>query len=85
MSLTNTEVVDRVKGIADALGADGYVLAVEGPSDGRVIARIIATPDACPDCLVPKQVMGGLLAHAIGDPSLDADAIDVVYPVEASH
>jgi hypothetical protein len=85
MSLTNAEITERVSDIAAALAADGYVLTVEVPSAGRVTARIEATPEACAECLVPKQVMGGLIAQAISDPSLDAGAIEVVYPVESDH
>lgn len=82
MTLTNTEVTERLSDIAAALAADGYLLTVDGPSDGRLTARIEATPEACAECLVPKQVMGGLLARAIGDDSLAEDAIDLSYPVD---
>lgn len=85
MSLTQAEITERIQGIAAALGADGYDLSVEVPAEGRVTARIVAGPEACADCLVPKRVMGGLLAQAIGDPAIGEDAIDLVYPVETSH
>ena len=80
--LTNTEVTERVSAVATALAADGYVLTVAGPEAGRLTARIEARPDACAECLVPKQVMGGLLAQAIGDASLGEDVIDMLYPVD---
>lgn len=83
MTLTNAEVAHRLSSITVALAADGYLLTVDGPSDGRLTARIEATPEACAECLVPKQVMGGLLAQAIGDASLGEDAIDLSYPVDA--
>jgi hypothetical protein len=81
--MTNAEVTEKLSSIAAALAADGYVLTVDGPSEGRLTARIEATPEACAECLVPKQVMGGLLAQAIGDASIGEDAIDLRYPVDA--
>jgi hypothetical protein len=83
VSLTNAEVTERLSSIAAALAADGYLLTVDGPSEGRITASIEATPEACAECLVPKRVMGGLLAQAIGDVSLGEDAIDLRYPVDA--
>jgi hypothetical protein len=83
VTLTNAEVTQRLSSITAVLAADGYLMTVDGPSDGRLTARIEATPEACAECLVPKQVLGGLLAQAIGDASLGEDAIDLRYPVDA--
>ena len=43
----------------------------------RVRVTIIATPEACADCLVPKDLMRGILGQACGMPP---DAIDLTYP-----
>ena len=47
---------------------------------GRVRVMISATPDACADCLVPKDLMRGILGQALGVPD---DAIDLTYPADA--
>ena len=83
MALNNAEINERLASVAAALAADGYVLTVDGPSAGRLRARIDATPEACAECLVPKQIMGSLLAQAIGDTSFGEDAIDLSYPADA--
>jgi hypothetical protein len=38
---------------------------------------ITATPQACADCLVPKDLMRGILGQAFGIPP---DTIDLTYP-----
>jgi hypothetical protein len=43
----------------------------------RVRVTITATPQVCADCLVPKDLMRGILGQAFGVPS---DAIDLTYP-----
>ena len=46
-----------------------------GPGVTRV--TISAAPQACADCLVPKDLMRGILGQALGVPP---DAIDLTYP-----
>jgi hypothetical protein len=43
----------------------------------RVRVTISATPQACADCLVPENLMRGILGQALGVPE---DAIDLTYP-----
>ena len=43
----------------------------------RILVTISATPEACADCLVPKDLMRGILEQALGVP---ADTIDLTYP-----
>jgi hypothetical protein len=82
MNLTIEEITARLQPITAALAADGYELSVTGPEAGRLTAQVRATPEACADCLVPKQVMGALLAQAIGTGGPTAEEIDLVYPAE---
>jgi hypothetical protein len=39
-----------------------------------------ATPEGCPDCLVPKDLMRGILGQALGVPR---DSIDLTYPSDS--
>jgi hypothetical protein len=58
------------------LSADGY--ALDASEDGeRVVVDIIATPEACEDCLAPPDVMRAILGKSLAIP---ADAIDLHYP-----
>jgi len=56
----------------------GYHMAIE-ELDSRLAVTITAGPDACEDCLVPKDLMRGILSQQLG---VDGDSIDITYPVD---
>jgi hypothetical protein len=70
---------ERTVALRSSLAADGYLLdtAEQGT---RVRVTISATPQACADCLVPKDLMRGILGQALGVPD---DTIDLTYPLDA--
>jgi hypothetical protein len=69
---------ERMADIATMLAADGYNLAVA--EDGRRVALTVSPgPDACEDCLVPKDVFRGIAANQLG---IEGDLIDITYPVD---
>ena len=45
---------------------------------------VLAGPDACAECLVPKDIMSGILSDALGS-SAPAARIQLSYPGESSH
>ena len=67
---------ERAGEIAATLAADGYYLQIAEEGD-RVRVTITAGPDACADCLVPENLMRGILGQALGVPQ---DTIDLTYP-----
>ena len=67
---------ERAAEIAATLAADGYHLQIAETCD-RVRVTITAGPEACADCLVPENLMRGILAQALGVPG---DSIDLTYP-----
>jgi hypothetical protein len=69
---------EKMADIATMLAADGYRLAVE-ENGQRVALTVSPGPDACEDCLVPKDVLRGIAAHQLG---VDGDLIDIAYPVD---
>ena len=69
---------ERMADIATMLAADGYNLAVA--EDGQRVALTVSPgPDACEDCLVPKDVFRGIAANQLG---IEGDQIDITYPVD---
>ena len=51
-----------------------------GPGVTRVTrVTISAAPQACADCLVPKDLMRGILSQQLG---IDGGMIDIAYPVD---
>jgi hypothetical protein len=72
---------ERSVAIRSTLAADGYQMEM-AEQGGRVLVTIIATEQACADCLVPKDLMRGILADALGVPSA---TIDLTYPLDSPH
>jgi hypothetical protein len=70
---------ERAVVLRSTLAADGYELDV-AEGGGRVRVTITATDQACADCLVPKDLMRGILAQALGVPQ---DSIDLTYPIDS--
>ena len=66
--------------IRASLEADGYLLDVREDGE-RLDAQISAGPDACEDCLVPKDLMKVMLEQALGVP---AQSIELRYPGESA-
>jgi hypothetical protein len=62
-----------VEELAASLEADGYHLSI------HVSVVITATPGACEDCLVPKDLMRGILSQELG---VRPDSIDIAYPAD---
>jgi hypothetical protein len=67
---------ERAMALRSSLATDGYHMEIAEAGD-RVRVTINATPEACADCLVPKDLMRGILGQALGVPE---DAIDLIYP-----
>jgi hypothetical protein len=67
-----------VESIRSTLLADGYEMEVREAGE-RVGVRITATPDACEECLVPKELMLTMLEQALEVPSA---SIDLAYPLD---
>jgi hypothetical protein len=72
---------ERTVALRGTLQADGYLLDI-AEEGSRIRATITATPEACADCLVPKDLMRGILGQALGVPP---DAIDLTYPSTSPH
>lgn len=69
---------ERAVALTSALEADGYHMAIE--EAGATLSVVItAGPDACEDCLVPKDLMRVMLSTELG---VDAAFIDITYPVD---
>jgi hypothetical protein len=62
---SGAELDDALQGLRDVLGADGYRLDYAVHGDRELVVSVLAGPDACADCLVPRQVMEGILADAL--------------------
>jgi hypothetical protein len=69
----------RLRPLQSSLRADGYQLEAREGS-GRIGIQISASAGACADCLVPKDVMRGIVGQVLG---VAEDIIDLSYPGES--
>jgi hypothetical protein len=69
---------ERAVALTAALEADGYHMAID-EQDARLAVVITAGPEACEDCLVPKDLMRSMLGSELG---VDAAIIDITYPAD---
>jgi hypothetical protein len=76
------EVMQRLEPVSRMLGGDGYSLQVELHEDGLIAVAVEATPEACVDCLVPSEVMEGVLRANLGEDDLQAGGHELTlkYP-----
>jgi hypothetical protein len=81
--LTEHDAAALLNDLRTGLNADGYDLEVSGVDD-KVELTIVARDDACEDCLVPKDVMGQIMAAALqqGHQGITAEDIVLRYPAE---
>jgi hypothetical protein len=76
------EVESAFGSVSGALEADGYRLAVSASENNRLRVEVIAGPEACEDCLIPKSMLEKMLVAALGGAGLPSLALELVYPVE---
>lgn len=79
--MPSSEIEAALSSLKAMLAADGYELDVDGNGPDMLVARISAGPQACEDCLVPKDMMRRYFIEALR-PVWDAGMpeIRLLYP-----
>ena len=82
-TLTPDQANAALDGIRMMLEADGYELGVEVAA-GRLLLQVVATPEACAECLVPKDLMTQMALAMLADQGLPVAPGDVRldYPAD---
>ena len=70
----------QLQQLQQTLQADDYRLDVDVHGDVANVA-IVAGPNACEECLVPKPLMQSMLAPVLG---VQPDSIRLTYPPDAA-
>jgi hypothetical protein len=73
-----------LSGIRAMLAADGYGMSLRALGTDTLAVDIVAGPDACAECLVPKDIMSGIVGDALGS-VVPVARIKLSYPAESSH
>ena len=79
MAIDLNSVGDALEQTRQGLDAAGYELGCEDRG-GRLLLVVKARPDACEDCLVPKEVMASIVSGELQERGLTVAGIDVIYP-----
>lgn len=77
-------IEEALQPIRKSLQADGYELVVNNFQEGALSVEIQAGPQACVECLVPKELMELMIQQSV---KTLAHSVHVKYPEasEASH
>jgi len=76
-------VMNALASLGAMLEADGYALDVGEDGAGTLVAEIKAGPEACADCLVPRELMQTYFEKALrGVFELGPPRIRLVYPAD---
>ena len=73
-----------LSGIRGMLAADGYGMSLRALGTDALAVEILAGPDACAECLVPKDIMSSIVRDALGS-VVPVARIEISYPAESSH
>jgi hypothetical protein len=61
------------------LEASGFSVACVGRGDILTVS-ILAGPDACAECLVPKAVLESIIGGELAGQGIEVRSVEVVYP-----
>jgi hypothetical protein len=77
-------IAEALAPLREMLSADGYELNLRAEGRDLLIAQIIAGPEACAECLVPREMMRtyfeSALRAALG---VDPPEVRLIYPTDA--
>ena len=72
--------VSALRPFSLGLAADGYSLEVTRSGSGGLRVEILAGPDACEECLIPKDMFTGMVRSRLGSEGVQFSDVSVVYP-----
>jgi len=68
-----------VETVRSMLQGDGYDVELTDYEPGELKLNVVAGPEACEDCLVPKNVLSNIIASTL-PAELAATRITLTYP-----
>lgn len=71
-----------LSGLRGMLAADGYGMSLRALGTDTLAVDITAGPDACAECLVPEDIMSGIVRDALGS-VVPVARIELSYPAES--
>ena len=68
-----------LENLASSFAVDDYRLSIAGFSDGVLKLTIDAGPSACAECLVPENILSGIIRNTLPQ-ELPVSKIEIEYP-----
>jgi hypothetical protein len=68
---------DALQQLRDVLTGDGYDLDWSLSAGNQVAVKVVAGPDACADCVVPRPIMAAILTEALSDTPYRLESIEL--------
>ncbi len=75
-------IADALASLGAMLEADGYELELREEGAELLVAEIRAGPDACAECLVPKDMMRGYFDSALRKALDMPPDVELIYPAD---
>ncbi|MCE2527446.1 MAG: hypothetical protein J4G00_07930 [Actinomycetia bacterium] len=72
--------VSALQPFSSGLAADGYSLVVSLLHEHGLRVEIVAGPDACEDCLIPKEMFTEMLSTRLSCQGVSFSEFTLVYP-----
>jgi hypothetical protein len=82
-TVSTAELDDALAKMRRMLEADGYELLSE-PTDNGVSLTVQAGPNACEECLVPKEIFTSIAVDALGAAGIkvSSEQVAITYPTD---
>jgi hypothetical protein len=77
-------VTAALEPLAEALLADGYELRATQTDERGARVEVVATPEACADCLVPQDVFMAIIRTRLTEVLSGDWQVEVVYPADGA-
>ncbi len=80
--ITAETALSALAPFASGLAADGYALEVTESGSGGLRVQIVAGPDACEECLIPKELFAGMVTTRLDAEGVAFSDLTLVYPAD---
>jgi hypothetical protein len=84
MPSSSPAVETALAALRTMLSADGYELELRDEGARVLVAEIKAGPDACADCLVPKDMMQVYFQKALSALGPQTPDVKLIYPADSA-
>lgn len=75
-------VTAALQPLAEALEANGYELRADVIGERAARVEVVAAEGVCGECLVPKEMFGGMVVAQLEEQLSESWTIELLYPTD---